>query len=469
MSKRSSTTNLLSKVLFVAVLYWVISGLLLRRTYLQTGLEPQGSGSVVKDLVAYAFTSIPRLIRVLKTGTSSYDVESKKSALEGFHTTMEFSSSSPSAFIQSPYFAENYYFWLSDPNKLDFLVTTRLSFYGVNASLVIPWFTFQLDGEEWNLPDDYTPLPHDFRSDPRIAKDPKHGTLLFENPNPMREWRLTYKGLVQNKKTGEKVQVDAEFNLEFSTKNVFLYQINWDEMATALSLASKEWNEAVFRNLRDQNQERYASKTTRASGYVHFVDSGKKASFGNLIASRDHLWGIRNWLFTYRYIWWPPITLKTPLEMDGIKYTSFIGAFVEYGNTLGNMVVGGLMSENGDCASFSGATSMRSIAPEWYDVVSKRGEGIGEKHLPRKFKFQISLLQAKFILDVELDRGTQAGMWSHSFFLSNGDFEIHEALTKFSFAVRRVGQAKNEPPMSVSTATGLFEFGGNLLGKVSEG
>jgi hypothetical protein len=455
-------------VIFLSFLYWIFISYQLREEYIKLNLEPRGSGSVVKDLTALSLVSIPKIVRFFTTGSVGFDYSSRKSLLEGFHTTAttDFISPNgamPSKMLDSPYFAENFYFWLNDPNKNDFVVTTRLSFYGKNASRVIPWFTFQLHGEEWNLPDDFQPNKHHFGKDPRIAQDPLQGTLLFENPEPMKEWRITYKGLVQSKSTGIKLQVDCEFLLTFNEKDVFFYQIHWDEMSTALSLAAKPWSAQVFKNLREQNQERYASKALSARGHVTFVKESKTEKFSTLQGSRDHLWGIRNWLFMYRYIWWPPTTLKSPLVINGVKYTSFIGAFVEYGNTFKNMVVGGLMSEDGSCASFSGATGMHEIAKEWYDIRSKRKDYIGEKHLPRRFKFEIAILQAEYILDVELDRGKPAGLWSHSFDLADGDFEIHEALTLFKFSVRKTGDP-TKVSLSATTASGLFEFGGNLLG-----
>jgi len=466
---RWSFTAVVVAGLAVLIGYWISRGVQLRERYLSLNLEPRGSGLVAKDLAGYVLASIPRVQRVLTTGSSRSDTVGRRHALEGFHTSrqsqMEFFSwltPKKQALVDSKFFAENYYFWVGTRDG-SFLVTTRLSFYGVNASTVIPWFTFQLEGEEWNLPEDFS--PHPYRTgDPRVARDPKYGVLLFENPDPMKRWVLTYKGKVQSSRTKELREVDCEFDLKFSPHDVFVYQTNWDEMATALSLASKPWTRQMFQNLREQNQERYASKASGGSGFVKFVREDKLHQFPDLIGSRDHLWGIRDWLFMYRYIWWPPITLSSPLVIEGISYTSFLGAFVEYGDTLGNMVVGGFMSESGDCASFSSATGMRDIAPEWYDVISKRNEFIGEKYLPRTFQFRIAILNSRYVVEIELERGKPAGLWSHSFALADGDFEIHEALTKFKFKVR---SAAGGPVISSSSAVGLFEFGGNLLGKVS--
>ena len=62
------------------------------------------------------------------------------------------------------------------------------------------------------------------------------------------------------------------------------------------------------------------------------------------------------------------------------------------------------------------------------------------------------------MVDVLIDRS----MWTHSFSLADGDFEIHEGLSIFAFRVRRPSNPAQV--IAESTASGLFEFGGNLVG-----
>lgn len=446
------------------VALWITHALNVREAYLAQGLAPQGSQSAVKDLCAFAMTSLPRVVRTIKTGTGGFDLsgdEPRWRALEGPHIAFQFSESAlhPSKLVESKYFAENYYVWMSDLES-DFLVTTRLSFYGTNASTVIPWFTFQLGGEEWNLPEDFAPVPHLLASQEREAVDRNGlGRLWFSNPKPMREWTIRYSGVVENRAKTRRENVTADFTLLFSERDVFSYQLHWDEMATALSLAGKPWDEAFFKNLRSQNQERYASKAQSGSGFVQFAGQDKVA-FAGMQASRDHLWGIRNWVFMPRYVWWPPIALKRALVIDNVAYTSFIGAFVEYGNTMANMVVGGLVSDEGKVASFSGATHMRDIAKAWYDE-PPTGVFIGERLVPGDLHLEIGLLGGEYVMEVNVQRGAKHGLWSHTFSLAEGRFEIHEALARFEFTVRRFGA--NRAVVSNSTAAGLFEFGATVV------
>lgn len=446
---------MICKVLLFGLAYLVLSAVMLRRKYLDAMLAPYGSGSMLKDLAAYSMASLPRLGRVLKTGSLKVDVSKQASEMEGFHTG-EYDLMKENM-LNSVFFAENYYFWISDPSSTDFLVTTRLSFHGVNASMVMPWFTFQINGEEWNLPSDFEPEPHDHFKDPRLARDPRYGELLYENPEPLKLWKITYQGVVENAAKTSRVKVSCVFQLSFSTDNVFLYQVHVDDMTTGLSLAGKPWTSSFFQHLRSQNQVRYASRALTTQGEVSFLESETKHTFESLQGSRDHLWGIRNWLFIYRYIWWPPITLKDPLVIEGIQYKSFIGAFVEYGDTMDNMVAGGFMSDQGDCASFSGATHIRNIGGEqWYESKTKRGQ-IASKFLPQSIRFDLSILKARYIVRVRVDRS----YWTHSFLLAEGDFEVQEGLGLYSFQVMRAG---SEQVLAESTASGLLEFGCNLVG-----
>ena len=133
-----------------------------------------------------------------------------------------------------------------------------------------------------------------------------------------------------------------------------------------------------------------------------------------------------------------------------------------YGITFDNMVVGALVSANGDVCAWSGATPMREIAREWYDVTSERNKRVGSKTLRHgNFEWKVALGYGKYILEVSQKRGEAHGLWQHSFLMIDGDFEIHEALTKWEFRLTKVGS--NEV-IQKTTATGLFEFGKNLVG-----
>ena len=76
----------------------------------------------------------------------------------------------------------------------------------------------------------------------------------------------------------------------------------------------------------------------------------------------------------------------------------------------------------------------------------------------------MTVLGGKYAVDCELERGAGAGMWRQAFWLKDGEFEIHEAQTKFTFRVRLASQPKSAPALAETTAVGLFEFGKNVVG-----
>jgi len=454
--------NAVAIVAIVAYVGYHVAMLLQRRdAYLASGLGPVGSGSAVKDVAAFALLSLPRLVRYLTTGPIVASAHA--AALEGYHQRLQLNQMGGALhnLTDSPHFAENFYFWASLPNNnTEFVLSTRLSFYGKGGAHVVPWFSISYKGEQWNLPDEFesTCEAHDHAKDPRVAHAKGLGELYFEVVTPLKRWTLSYKGLVQNEKTGAREHVDARFDLEFSDQDVFLYQVHWDELAAALALAQKPWTRQVLQDLRSQNQERYASRTHKASGQITF-GGGKQITLPSLLSSRDHNWGIRDWLYIYRYLWWPPIHFASPIVIDGVAYTYFLGSFVEYGITFSDLIVGGLVADDGHVASFSGATPLKEIAPAWFAAQpSKRGQGIGAKLVPAQQTMTFGLLQSTYALHVRVaHRGPP--LWSHSFLLIDGDFEIHEAQALFEITLTAMGSTD---VLAKTTAQGLWEFGAPL-------
>jgi len=73
----------------------------------------------------------------------------------------------------------------------------------------------------------------------------------------------------------------------------------------------------------------------------------------------------------------------------------------------------------------------------------------------------IGLLHSTYALDVKIvKRGSRFGLWSHSFMLVGGDFEIHEAQTLFEFSLRKMGSAE---VLQKTAGSGLWEFGAPLV------
>lgn len=125
-----------------------------------------------------------------------------------------------------------------------------------------------------------------------------------------------------------------------------------------------------------------------------------------------------------------------------------------------NAVVAGLMTEDGECAAVSGVTPMEEIAPRWFKEKTAVGVGIGRQTIPAKLQLQFGLLDAQYLLQVEVRRGHGAGLWDHSFFVQNGEFEVHEAFSEWKFTVVLRAEKK---VIGATSAVGLLEFGADLL------
>jgi hypothetical protein len=471
-------------IIFISILsthlYNVIQ---LRQRYVQLKLAPYGGTGYVglfKDITGFHLGWIPKLQRLLTTGTTDLAVKPIAAQLEGFHTGLQFNqfgSTQGNKFHESNHFAENYYIWAQLPNSTDFILTTRLSFYKKNGHHVVPWFTFSYRGDSYNLPDDFESktAKHE-QNDPRIAKADGIGELYFECEIPLKKWTLTYRGLVQSEKDGKRYNVDAKFELEFSDRDVYIYQIHMDPMTMARSMSSKTWDGPFWKNLRSQAQERYASKSHGGKGYVRFIngppgghhDTTNRISSPEIIlpqlhGSRDHNFGIRNWGFMWPgYVWWPPIHFNTPVMMDnGHTYTYFLGSFVDYGNTFNNLVVGGFVGED-NVGIFSSATGVSNFASKWYKIGSPgKYKPVGRDTVPSTIQLEISFCEAQYIAHITIQRGYEVGLWDHSFWLKDGEFEIHEAQAKFHLQFRRFNESNF---FTETTAIGMFEFGKNVVG-----
>ena len=429
----------------------------------QLGLAPRGGG-MIKDFLGYALISLPGLARKLKAAPSYAELEdfavNKKASFNSFAQS--------SKFTESPFFTENFYFWANSRGHVGytrFLFTVRLSFYGANASKVVPWFHFKLGDQVWNLPSEFADLvPARAHNDPIHAVTPL-GTIRFTCIDPMRKWRIQYDGTLENLSSLERRRVNADFLLDFNPKSAHMYQLHWDPVGVSRAMAAKRWDAAFWANLRAQNQERHCNQARGGRGkVVVYAADGETVEVEEEIevdGSEDRNKGIRQWRFIWRYIWWPPVKFHKPLVVEGVPYIYLAGAFTEYGNTFENVVVGGMMSDDGEAASFSGATPMRDIAPKWYDAQSAQGIGIGETTLPGELNFKIGILDARYYLDIKILRGRQHGLWQHSFLMEDGIFEIHEGQSKWFFKVKR---ATDHVVVAEGSADGLFEFGANLVG-----
>ena len=283
--------------------------------YTKTGLYPIASDDVWKVIVGYGLVSIPWLQRTIKEDIFKIkqDDQEKYATNENFHNDLQFGNAllGKTKFHESKYFAENFYTYMGIPNNTDLVVTTRLSFYGKNAAHIIPWFTFSYKGEEFNLPKDFEDKTIPFNKDAAIKKReaiaPGLGSLLFECEEPMKKWFVSYKGIVVSSKTNKQYKIEARFDLTYTAESAFYYQIHWDEMTAARSMSRKVWDSIFWRDLRAQNQGRYANQAAKVTGSIKYLEDetpfeSKELVFDNMDGSLDHNHGIRNWRYIWRYV-----------------------------------------------------------------------------------------------------------------------------------------------------------------------
>eukprot|EP00940_MAST-03C_sp_MAST-3C-sp2_P003296 g3296.t1 len=397
-------------------------------------------------------------------------------ALERFHP-----STTPS---DNPHWAENFYFWVHDADA-SFCATIRLSFKA-NGSDTIPWFTLRMNDTEFELPNDFHPKPTEFDRIEAVARDGA-GTLSFEVVVPLKTWRVRYEGRLVTSSLEDSVseiehRCVADFTLQLDT-NVFIFDRDWSVSSVGRSLASVPWNTRAFwSNLRSQRQERYTSAGRVSAGNIAIVSSKRGAvverrsrSLKGLYGSRDHNFGVRDWSFLWRYVWWPPLHFDSPLSLGAFgTFTHLTGTLVTYGSTFENLSIGGILGKESNASlPISNATSMRTFAREWYDGAGADGcdsaSPYGAIRAPSSFALTVSIevptenVPARCVLDVRIDRGAAYDMWEHAFYFNNDNFEVHEALATWDIHVRGPGAGSHiHCGSDHTTALGMFEFGANL-------
>lgn len=431
-----------------------------------------------------------------------------------------------------------------------FAYTVRISFHGERT---ISWFTLVIGKEDFSLPviydkiatwsvrilDDARGVERDATSAvgavPRFvvettAKD--IGTLIFEAVEAMHVWRVSYRGLLVATSNRTTYHCDASFlvrlNPGASSTFFFTGGGDWSSTSIGRALAEASWTQTFWTLLFVQRQERYstpgivsgavtlASSTDQdgrddrrrrpsvatpvwsrvfvpievdAEGNEAAKESGVDSA---LYGSRDRNFGIRDWNFIWRYVWWPPLRFDRPIEIDGAQYRYFTGTFVATRGTFPNLVTGALLPNRGDLStrslSIAAATPIRSIAPRWYGQSGSDDEddernacgaracdadddatfSHGGRYVPADMHYQIVVeLSDGFTCDlnIHVQRGAPRQLWHHAFYFANGTFEVHEAISRF--AVQVVEDPKSDRcGRGRVRGKGLLEFGANLVGHV---
>ncbi|KAK4021997.1 uncharacterized protein LOC116919103 [Daphnia magna] len=121
--------------------------------------------------------------------------------------------------------------------------------------------------------------------------------LKFEPLDPMRKWKISYKGQLRRNETDE--LVDVELEAIWST-NLKQFDFDTDMSSTAISraFAREPWSREYFQMLQEAHQTHY-EQMGRTNGTVKI--DGKSYPF-NIDSMRDHSYGHkREWKLLHRY------------------------------------------------------------------------------------------------------------------------------------------------------------------------
>ena len=243
--------------------------------------------------------------------------------------------------VGDEHFNDSYYFW-GNEKDCSMCVSTRIGHFGVSGAKVTPWFNFSINGVTYDTPDGFIEGAKPGEGN-EISATWEGNKLEYICEEPMKRWRLLYKGKIKNLTNGklEDCKMDIVMNLY---KTWFNYTRHWDALTTAKAMSASPWSRDFFTNLRKHHQNRY-EQGGKMTGCITLA--GKDHVLNDMWAFRDHSFGKRDWTYMYRYIWFGTVCFFKPINIDGKSYTCLCGTSVEYGNTFKHLVAGGLIGDDG--------------------------------------------------------------------------------------------------------------------------
>jgi hypothetical protein len=125
----------------------------------------------------------------------------------------------------------------------------------------------------------------------------QQGSLKWEPIEIGKIWRVTYEGNVTDAQ-GKPHRCIT--NLVFTGEHpIYDFAKSSDQRMIAKAIAAEKWNKTFFFNLKDSHQVHY-EQTGSFKGTI--ILDGKTFNI-NMMASRDHSFGSRNWLTWDRHYW----------------------------------------------------------------------------------------------------------------------------------------------------------------------
>jgi hypothetical protein len=238
--------------------------------------------------------------------------------------------------LKQPYPNDSSYFYGGDKEGNAFI--TRMAFRGPER-LHEYWFDFFLKGQGYfGLTSDPGPEGQGFQQ----------GNLKWEPIEIGKIWRVTYTGMVHDR---EGRPHSCEANLVFTGDHqVYDFAKSSDHGAIAKAIASEKWTKEFFFRMKDTHQVHY-EQTGTFKGTIILDD---KTFNLNMMASRDHSFGSRNWLTWDRHYW------ITGVSDAGIHWTV---TTIKW-QFLGRLTAGFITAPDGTTDAIVECTDLETISKE---------------------------------------------------------------------------------------------------------
>lgn len=177
----------------------------------------------------------------------------------------------------------------------------RLAFRGPSRAAEC-WLDFRLAGGPIvGLPENHGPESDGFA----------YGDVAFVCEEPGKRWRIRYQGPLAERGGG--AARDGALDLVFTaTHPLFDYAESTDRRLVAQAIARERWTRAFFLKLKDLGQVHY-EQFGRLQGTVRF---GDRVAELDLLTTRDHSFGSRDWANWERHFWLSGVTA------DGYGFTA---------------------------------------------------------------------------------------------------------------------------------------------------
>ncbi|MCK9219868.1 MAG: hypothetical protein M0P47_07450 [Bacteroidales bacterium] len=176
----------------------------------------------------------------------------------------------------------------------------------------------------------------------------QQGTLQWEPVETGKIWRITFEGTVYDKEgKAHYCKTDLVFTGEHP---VYDFEKSSDHAVIADAIAAEKWTSEFFHNMKDTHQVHY-EQTGTLQGFILVDDREVKI---NMIGSRDHSFGSRNWHTWDRHYW------MTGISDAGIHWTV---TTIKW-QFLGRLVAGFITAPDGTTDAIVDCTDLETVSKD---------------------------------------------------------------------------------------------------------